>query len=156
MFDSCSQTEFGVNETTNTLTGEAPMFTQTESSKNRLQYDNYDKWNPSWIVVWVPLCFCRDKSCFHPFQPRETNHSCAAVCALEGWCLPCQRTIRVKELERLSSFRTVLFQQLMHLQTYKHTGFPTLQMNGWDKSPCILWHHLCCHYPLRASECRLG
>lgn len=62
------------------------------------------------------------------FGPTHTNHSCAAVLALEGWRLPCQRTIRVKEPQQLSSSRTLLCQRAPAFADIKQRGLPTLRL----------------------------
>lgn len=62
---------------------------------------------------------------FH-FGPVHTNHSCIAILALEGWRLPCQRTIRVEELQWLSSSRVLLCQHAPAFADTKQAGLPTM------------------------------
>lgn len=62
------------------------------------------------------------------FGPVHTNHSRAAILALGGRRLPCQRTIRVEELQRLSSSRTLQWQHAPAFADSKQAGLPTTKV----------------------------
>lgn len=64
---------------------------------------------------------------FH-FGPVHTNRSCTAILALEGWRLPCQRTIRVEEEQRLSTSRTLLCQHAPAFADIKQTDLQTIKV----------------------------